>query len=102
MWKDLIVWLEEHQMPCIYKHYLGIDCPGCGMQTALIELLKGNIGESLIIYPPLIPILLMICLLIVHLVFRLKKGALMLKYLFIFTACLVVVNYLAKTFFNIT
>ena len=90
----LINWLETHQLPCFYKHYLGIDCPGCGMQTAFIFLLKGQLYSSILAYPPLIPTLLMLAYLILHLSINFKKGAVVLKISFIFTVVIMVLNYI--------
>ena len=91
-----IHWLETHQIPCFYKHYLGIDCPGCGMQTALILLLEGRLLESLMAYPALLPTIFMISYLILHLAYNLKKGAIVLKISFIFTVIIMVLNYITK------
>ncbi|MCD4729935.1 MAG: DUF2752 domain-containing protein, partial [Bacteroidales bacterium] len=66
----IIHWLETHQLPCFYKHFLGIDCPGCGMQTAFILLLKGRFIESIIAYPALIPTLFLLSYLMLHLFFN--------------------------------
>jgi len=92
----LIKWLESHQLPCLNKRFSGIDCPGCGMQTAIIELLKGNIIESIKVYPALIPTLLMIAFLMVHLVFKFKNGTLILKITFIATCTIIIANYIYK------
>jgi len=94
--QQLINWLESHQFPCFYKHYLGIACPGCGMQTAIILLLKGQLLESIIAYPALLPTIFMICFLILHLSFNFKKGALILKISFIFTVVIMVLNFIIK------
>ena len=60
----IIDWLEEHTVPCLYKKFLGVECPGCGMQTSLIELLKGNVIESIKLFPPLLPIIFLIPVLV--------------------------------------
>lgn len=96
----IVRWLENHLIACPYKHYLGVECPGCGMQRSIIELLKGNIYESFIEYPPLFPLLLLIGFLIAHLFLKFKRGAIILKYLFIFVATTVVVNYIIKLILN--
>ena len=96
----LIQWLTENQMPCFFKKYIDIRCPGCGLQTALIELLKGNIFESIIIYPALIPMLFLIFFLLLHLIFKFKKGALILKITFILSSILIVSNYIIKLIIN--
>jgi len=92
----IIKWLEAHQLPCLNKSFLGIDCPGCGMQTAIIELLKGHILESIKIYPALIPTIFMIAFLIAHVLFKFKNGALVLKITFIATCTIIIANYIYK------
>lgn len=54
----MISWLENHMLPCAYKSLFGIDCPICGAQRSLVFLLKGNLKDSFLMYPPLIPVLL--------------------------------------------
>lgn len=93
---SIINWLEQHQLPCIFKKITQFDCPGCGIQRAGIELLKGNLGESFRVYPPLIPIFLLFVLLIAYLVFKWQKGYLHLKYAYIFCALVIVINYIFK------
>jgi len=93
---SIIQWLEEHQGACMYKKYLGIECPGCGMQRSFIALLKGNFGESLQLFPALIPLLLMFVFLLLHLKFQFKHGARILTYWFILNTAIIVVNYVVK------
>ena len=92
----LIKWLESHQLPCLNKSVLGIDCPGCGMQTAFIELLKGNFIESIKLYPALIPTIIMLAFLILHLIIRIKNGALILKITFIINCSIIIISYINK------
>ncbi len=96
----IIHWLEKNQQPCPVKEITGFQCPGCGMQSAFIALIKGNIVESIMLYPPLTPIMVMIAVLVLHLVFNLKNGALILKNLFIFSVVLIVFNYIYNLIFQ--
>ena len=96
---SIVGWLEKHMMPCFYKKFFGIECPGCGMQRAFIELLKGNFLESLKSYPALIPTLLTFIFLIIHLIFKFEKGGHYLKISFIFTTSIILINYFYKLFF---
>ncbi len=57
MLNNVIQWLEGHMFPCFYKQAFGIHCPMCGFQRSVIELLKGNINESVNQFPALIPLL---------------------------------------------
>jgi len=68
--EGLIKWLEEHYLPCAYKQLFGFECPVCGFQRALIELLKGNFLESFMLYPALIPSLILVVVFISHLLIR--------------------------------
>jgi len=95
-WNSFIDWLEHQQGACFYKKYFGIECPGCGMQRAFIELLKGNIVESIILYPALLPMIFMISYLIAHIIFKFRKGYLVLKISFIFTVSIIVVHFIFK------
>jgi hypothetical protein len=92
----LVTWLEQHQLPCAWKQHLGFDCPGCGLQSAFIELLKGNLLESIRLYPALIPLIGMMLFLATSILFKIPKSALILKILFIFTVSLLLVSYLIK------
>lgn len=94
--QKVIEWLESHLQSCFYKKYFGIECPGCGMQRAFIELLKGNFTESLVLFPALIPTIIMITYLILHLIFKFDKGAQVLKILFITNTSIVVLSYIYK------
>jgi hypothetical protein len=95
-WDDLVHWLESHQGACFYKKYFGVECPGCGMQRAFVELLKGNVWESILMYPALLPTIFMMGFLIAHLFLKFKKGALILKISFIFTASIIFLNFVIK------
>jgi hypothetical protein len=92
----LVNWLESHQGTCSWKSHFGIECPGCGMQTALIELLKGNLLSSLKAFPALIPMIILFLFLILHLIFKFQKGAVLLKFLFIFTSSIMMIGYFIR------
>jgi len=94
----LIEWLEEHMLPCIYKKYLGFDCPGCGIQRSLISLLKGDFAESFELYPPLIFVLLLLIVLALQLIFDLRHGVLILKIMLIVTSLVMLLNFVYKFF----
>ncbi len=96
MYQKIISWLESHMHSCIFKEHLGIDCPGCGLQRSVVALLKGDLLESIFLYPALLPILGMFIFLAFHLVFRFKKGAAILKILFISNMSIIAIHYIIK------
>ena len=91
-----IHWLEDHLLTCPYKAGLGMECPGCGFQRAFIELIQGNVAESLALYPALIPMLVMFGLLGLHIKFSFRYGALALKILFVLNVVLIMGSWVAK------
>ncbi len=92
----MLKWLEEHMGTCAFKAHTGMDCPGCGMQRSLFELLKGNIWESIQYYPGLLPMMFTLFFLGLHLIFKFKHGADILKFSFIFTVTVILINYIIK------
>lgn len=38
-------------MPCLFHALTGLYCPGCGGTRALVYLLHGQVGQSLIYHP---------------------------------------------------
>ncbi len=91
-----IDWLEHHLLPCPTKYFFGVECPGCGMQRAIIELLRGNLVESIKLYPPLIPMLLMLVVLIINLKVNSAVWQKVLKYFFIANVAIILINYIFK------
>ena len=51
-------WLADHALPCLYHRLLGIACPFCGIQRALMALLNGDARGSLLQCPILMPLAL--------------------------------------------
>jgi len=93
-------WLEQHSKPCFYKKHFGFECLGCGFQRAVIELLRGNLLESIRQYPALIPIVFLFSMLLFHLKFRPKHGILIIKATFILSVILIIGNFIYKLTLN--
>lgn len=89
-------WLELHLLPCPTKYFFGMECPGCGMQRSIIELLRGNLVESIKLYPPLIPMLLMLVVLVINLKVNSAVWQKVLKYFFVANVAIILINYIFK------
>ena len=96
----LIFWLENHQQKCPIKENLGFDCLGCGAQRAFILLLKGEFVKSILVYPGLIPIMVLIIIFVLQISFKSNKLYIILKIWFIFTALLILTSYFIKIISN--
>jgi hypothetical protein len=40
--------------PCLFKTFLGTQCPGCGSLRAVHQLLRGNVGQAWALNKPLL------------------------------------------------
>ncbi|MEG1737220.1 MAG: DUF2752 domain-containing protein [Odoribacter sp.] len=58
----MLDWLEEHQLPCLFKAIFGVRCPVCGFQTAILALLRGDWITSLNAWSPLLPLMVFLIL----------------------------------------
>ena len=92
----IITWLESHQGTCSFREHAGIDCPGCGLQRSILALFRGDLVESILQFPALLPLMAMFAFLSIHLVFKLKHGAIVLKMFYITNISIIVLNYLYK------
>ncbi len=96
MWESLKDLFRNNMQSCFYKKHLGMECPGCGTQRAILKLMEGDLVGSIKMYPPLFLVLLTFTFLVLHLIFRFKKGGVILKYLAGSTAVFMFLNYLYK------
>lgn len=92
----VINWLGRHLLDCPVKKLTGIDCPGCGMQRSILSLLRFDLAGSWRVYPPGIFICATVVFLVLHLFFRFRQGAFILKLLYIVSAIAIVANYTYK------
>ncbi len=92
----MLLWFTDHLLPCAYKAIFGIDCPICGSQRAFVEMLKGNFAKSFFIYPPLVPVLLLIVIGALHLLNRDLIKTQLLKSYSLFVLVIVLINYIVK------
>ena len=53
-------------LPCMSKALFGVDCPLCGFQRSFWLLVEGRFTESFSMYPPLIPVILLLVLALVR------------------------------------
>ena len=96
MYTTFINWLSSHMLSCPSRRYLHIECPGCGLQRSCIALLHGDLVTSLQLYPATIPIMMVFGFTMFHLKFDFSKGAVILKYLYVFAAIVILTFYIYK------
>ena len=98
MLKDILHWIDAHQLPCPYRQFLRVDCPGCGLQRSFVALLRGDVMASFHYHPATIPLILLLLFTLAHLIRRFKKGGSIIVYSYIFIAVIVLTNFGYKLF----
>ncbi|MFB6306028.1 MAG: DUF2752 domain-containing protein [Flavobacteriales bacterium] len=101
MFQNIIEFIKHNMQQCSFLEYLGMPCPGCGIQRSVLLLVKGEFLNSLIMYPALIPIFILLIYLLLHLKFRFKNGAEILKYTFFIAIGLKMGNYFLILYYTI-
>lgn len=96
MLESILHWLDGHQLPCPVKHFLKVDCPGCGFQRSFMALLRGDIPASFHLHPATIPLILLLLFAFAHLVYRFKKGDTIIIYSYIFITLIILTNFVYK------
>lgn len=96
MLQSIANWLSTHMLPCFFHRFFGMDCPFCGFQRSFIALLQGDIGESVTLFPVLIPLLITGIVSIFYFFFHNYAMKRWLNYLLIFDAIILMVNWMAK------
>lgn len=71
----LIEFLENNMLSCQWKQ-LGVECTGCGMQRAVVLLLKGDFTGAFYMYPAIYSLIALFAFLGLHLKFKFKRGTL--------------------------
>jgi uncharacterized protein DUF2752 len=95
-WPTFLGQADNFLLPCPFKYLTGIDCPGCGFQRSVIALAHGDLKESLDFYPPAIPLLVTLAIVLIA---KLRRGDLsdnFIKVLYLITGSTVLINYLFK------
>jgi hypothetical protein len=96
MLQHIIEWLGSHMGTCTFHEQTGVACPGCGFQRALVALLEGDLLQSFMLFPALLPLAAMFIFLGIHLSLNFRHGALILKIMYITNASIIILNFLIK------
>jgi len=89
-------WLQSLLLPCPFKYAAGFDCPGCGFQRSLLALFQGHWLESYHLYPPTVPLLIVLVYASLRGVFDFDKRGVVMKVVAVACGWFVIGVYLLK------
>ena len=87
---------DSWMLPCFTKKIIGMDCPGCGIQRSISLLLQGQVVESFLMYPALIPIIFLFGFLIFDMFVSVKHSEQLKLWGTIFTIGTIITSYIIK------
>lgn len=94
----LLLAIEDYLLPCMSKQLLGMDCPGCGLQRAVVFLFQGEFLAAFKMYPAIYSILLLFGFLSLDFFFKIKYANKIIIFLMISSVGLILINFILKFF----
>ncbi|MCW5515880.1 DUF2752 domain-containing protein [Muriicola sp. Z0-33] len=94
----LLLAIEDYLLPCMSKQLLGMDCPGCGLQRAVVFLFQGEFLAAFKMYPAIYSILLLFGFLSLDFLFKIKYANKIIIFLMISSVGLILINFILKFF----
>jgi hypothetical protein len=91
-----LVGMEDLMLPCFTKKFIGVDCPGCGIQRSLVHLAKGEFSDALAMYPALLPLLLLFSFMLADQFYTIKHASKIISGLMILSVATILTNYILK------
>ena len=85
-------------LTCSWKEHFGVECPGCGAQRSFLALLEGELVESLLLFPALLPFMAVVIIATIHIIRPFNAAPKWIIRLIILTGILMVGNWVVKIY----
>ncbi len=87
---------DNFMLPCMSKQLLGMECPGCGLQRAVVFFLKGDFIAAFKMYPAIYPMMLLFGFLIAGRFLRIRFANAITIFLMITSVAFILINFILK------
>ena len=88
--------LQEYMLPCYTKQVLGFDCPGCGLQRAILLFFNGDFMAAFQMYPAIFTLIPLASILVLNKFFNLRYADRSIIWLSMASIALILINYIIK------
>lgn len=88
--------LEDYMLPCLNKEFLGVECPGCGLQRAVVLLFRGEFADAFYMYPAIYTLILLFVFLMADQLFTIRYSNKISIVLMLSTVFLILTNFILK------
>ena len=96
MLNQTILNLEKYMIPCLNKKLFGIECLGCGMQRAIVLILKGDFIGAFFQFPAIYTTLLFFGFVGLHFIDKGRNYHKLMVGVAILNAIIMIVSYIYK------
>ena len=83
-------------LPCLNKSLTGLECPGCGMQRAIICVLQGDFKSAFFMYPAIYTLMLLFVCIFTFKLFPIRKSPQITIVLIYLNAAIIFISYIIK------
>jgi hypothetical protein len=95
----LFIALTDYMLPCLNKQIFGFECPGCGLQRAVLFLFQGEFLAAFKMYPAIYALIPLFGLLLINKFLSIKYANQLIIALSIGSVSLIMINYILKFIF---
>ncbi|WP_258691431.1 DUF2752 domain-containing protein [Tenacibaculum aquimarinum] len=88
--------IQDYLLPCLNKKFLGIDCPGCGIQRSIVHLVKGEFAEAFQLYPAIFTLVFLFTFILINKKLKLKHASKIIFTLAIINVLIISISYIIK------
>ncbi len=83
-------------LPCLNKRLFGLECPGCGMQRAVLHVGKGQFNEAYQLYPAVYTLILLFVFIGINFLYKFRHAYKIKVSLIILNASIIAISYIFK------
>jgi hypothetical protein len=92
----LFLMIEDFMLPCLNKKLFGFDCPGCGLQRAVVHLAKGEFVTAFEMYPAVYGLLTLVLFAVAGQFIKFRYDTQIKIFLGVLTGVTIIASYILK------
>lgn len=93
------IMLEDYMLPCMNKKLTGFDCPGCGIQRSLDNIVHGQFIDAFKMYPAIYTLILFVGFILLNIKYKFKHSQKIILILGVANFMIILISYAIKMIF---
>lgn len=88
--------INDYMIPCMNKSLFGVECLGCGMQRAVVLILKGEFKEAFYMFPAVYTTIILLVSIGLHFIDKTRNYHAIMRWMAIVNTFIMVISYIYK------